>query len=67
MDEIEMLRRLIDEANVQANVLAQLCNCAPSTIANYARGRALPNGSKRLAIQEGLKKYKELINNIIKG
>ena len=65
MMEIEQLRRLINEANVQINVLAQLCHCAPTTIYNYARGTSIPNGTKLLNIREGLKKYKELINSII--
>lgn len=66
MLEIEQLKRLINEANVQINVLAQLCHCAPTTIYNYARNISIPNGSKLLAIREGLRKYKELINEIIK-
>lgn len=66
MVEIEMLRRLIQEANVQANVLAQLCHCSPSAIANYVRGTSLPTGAKLIGIKEGLRKYKEMINNIIK-
>lgn len=65
MLEVEILKRLIYEANVQINVLAQICQCSPSAIANYAKGSSLPTGTKQIAIKEGLKKYKELINEII--
>ena len=66
MIELEMLKRLIYEANVQTNVLAQFCNCSPASLTNYIRGTYLPNGSRLMAIREGLKKYKEMIDNIIR-
>lgn len=66
MRELEVLRRLANEANVQINVLAKFCQCSPSAMANYIRGTNLPNGSRLIAIKEGLKKYKEMINQIIK-
>ena len=65
MIEIKMLKRLVNEANVQINVLTNLCHCSPSAIANYIRGTNLPSGSKLIAIKEGLRKYKEMINQII--
>ena len=46
MKDIEILKRLVNEANVQLNVLARLCNCSPSGLANYIRGVSLPTGSK---------------------
>ena len=66
MHELEVLRRLVNEANVQINVLAKFCQCSPSAMANYIRGINLPNGSRLIAIKEGLKKYREMINQIIK-
>ena len=65
MREVDILKQLVFEANVQINVLAKLCNCSPSAIANYIRGTNLPTGSKQLSIKEGIRKYKELIDQII--
>lgn len=65
MAEIETLRRLLDEANVQTNVLAELCQCSSASIKNYSSGRVLPNGQRLLAIKEGLQKYKKMIDEII--
>ena len=65
MKEVEKLKLLVFEAKVQINVLAQFCNCAPSTIYNYANGLSTPHGAKLLAIKEGMKKYQELINTIM--
>lgn len=66
MEEVEMLKKLVYEANVQVNVLAQLCQCSPSGISKYIRGECIPGGVKILTIREGLRKYKEMINKIIK-
>lgn len=65
MHELEILRRLVYEANVQTNVLAKFCQCSPSAMANYIKGINLPSGSKLIAIKEGLKKYREMVNQII--
>ena len=67
LEEIIQLRRLVEEANVQTNVLAQLCHCHPSSIYKYIRGNSIPTGAHIMAIREGLQKYKEMINNIIKN
>ena len=65
MDEVIMLKRLAAEAKVPIAVLAELCHCTGPCITNYTHDRSLPNGTKVIAIREGLKKYKELINDII--
>ena len=65
MKEVEMLKHLAADAKIQINVLAELCHCSPTAIANYIHDVNLPTGSKQLAIQEGLRKYKEMINRII--
>ena len=65
MNEITILQRLVFEAKVQINVLAQFCNCSPSAIANYIRGASVPSGTKLIGIKEGINKYKTLINSII--
>lgn len=66
MRELEILRRLVNEANVQTNVLAKLCNCSVSAMANYIKGINMPSGSRIIAIREGLKKYREMVDNIIR-
>ena len=65
LEEVKQLRRLVDEANVQTNVLAQLCQCHPSSIYKYIRGVCMPTGAHLVTIREGLQKYKEMINEII--
>lgn len=65
LKEIIQLKRLVEECNVQLNVLAQFCKCTPSSIANYIKGTSLPTGARLIAIQEGLTKLKEMINDII--
>ena len=65
MPELEILKKLIKEANVRKDVLARLCNCTPASIQNYIQGRSIPSGTKLLSIREGLKNYKALINSII--
>lgn len=65
MEEVEKLKRLVSEANIQVNVLAQLCNCSQSGMSKYIRGECVPGGLKLLAIRNGLKKYKEMIDEII--
>ena len=65
MHELEILRRLVYEANVQTNVLAKFCQCSPSAMANYIKGINLPSGSRLIAIKQGLRKYKEMVNQII--
>jgi transcriptional regulator with XRE-family HTH domain len=67
LEEIRKLRLLIEQANVQTNVLGQLCGCSPSAITKYIRGISSPSGTKLLMIREGLKKYKEMIDEIIGG
>lgn len=65
MIEIEILRRLTEEMNISVSALARFCHCSPSAMANYVRGVSLPTGAKLIGIKEGLRKYKEMINQII--
>lgn len=65
LEEIKQLQLLIERANVQINVLAQLCGCSPSAINKYVRSLSTPSGAKLLMIRSGLKKYKEMIDEII--
>ena len=65
MKEVEELRRLVNEALVRQDLLARLCQCSPASIQNYIHGTSLPSGSRMIAIKEGLRKYKEMINQII--
>lgn len=66
MHEVEELKRLVSEAFVRQDVLARFCQCSPASIQNYIRGTSTPNGSRTIAIKEGLRKYKEMINQIIR-
>ena len=66
MNEIQILKRLVSEANVQINVLSKFCDCSFSAISKYIHDESIPSEKKNLLIKEGLKKYKELINDIIK-
>ena len=63
--ELEILKRLVNEGHVQLNVLAEMCHCSVGSIFNYINGVSMPSGSKILNLREGLKQYKEMINNII--
>lgn len=65
MKEVEILKRLVSEANVQVNILARLCNCSQSGMSKYLHDECIPGGLKLLSIREGLKKYKEMIDEII--
>ena len=65
MPEVEELQKLVDIAHVRKDVLAQFCNCTPTSIQNYVKGYSVPNGTKLMGIKDGLKKYRELINSII--
>ena len=65
MSEVNIMRRLVKEAHIPIVVLADICGCSHTCIANYINGKTLPNGTKSVAIKEGLEKYKELINDII--
>lgn len=67
MNEIDTLKYLLDPSGpaVPLNVLARLCHCTGVTIQNYIHGRSIPTGTKMMGIKEGLRKYKEMINNII--
>lgn len=65
MNEAEKLRHL-NEFGIPVHVLARECHCAPASIQNYMKDRSLPNGSKQMAIKDGLNHLLNTITQIVK-
>lgn len=65
MREVQQLKQLLD-FGIPINVLARECHCNPASISNYVKGQSLPNGSKILAIKDGLRHIIQTLNDIIK-
>lgn len=53
MNEVTRLKQFADYG-IPVLVLARECHCSVSSIRNYLSGASLPNGSKVIAIQDGL-------------
>lgn len=68
MNEIEELKHLLDLNGpaVPLYILARYCHCTGASIQNYISGRSIPTGSKLIGIKDGLRAYKQTINQIIK-
>ena len=62
--EIEIIERLLKEAEVNIITLANYFDCVPASIRNYLLG-GKPNKTKIQNIRKGLIEYKKLINEII--
>lgn len=62
---IEIIRRLIEEAEIPLYIIAKKCKCTPTCIQNYLHGRSTPNKTKRSTIYQGLKQYRQIIDEII--
>ena len=65
MDVVLKLRRLTDYG-IPVLVLARECHCSVTSIRNYLSGASLPNGSKVMAIQDGLNHILSTITQIIR-
>ncbi len=63
MNEIMKLKELAD-FGIPVLVLARECHCSVTSIRNYLSGASIPNGSKTLAIQDGVNHIAEIINHI---
>lgn len=65
MDVVLKLRQLTDYG-IPVLVLARECHCSVTSIRNYLSGASLPNGSKVIAIQDGLNHILSTITQIIR-
>lgn len=65
MDVVLKLRQLTDYG-IPVLVLARECHCSVTSIRNYLSGASLPNGSKVMAIQDGLNHILQTIEAIIR-
>ena len=65
MHEVEALKRLRD-FGFSVPLLARECHCSPAAIVKYISGQGLPNGSKVMAIQDGLNHILSTITQIIR-
>ena len=65
MDVVLKLRQLTDYG-IPVLVLARECHCSVTSIRNYLSGASLPNGSKVMAIQDGLNHILSTITQIIR-
>lgn len=65
MDVVLKLRRLTDYG-IPVLVLARECHCSVTSIRNYLSGASLPNGSKVMAIQDGMNHILSTITQIIR-
>lgn len=63
MNEVMKLKELAD-FGIPVLVLARECHCSVTSIRNYLSGASIPNGSKIIAIQDGINHIAEIINNI---
>jgi len=65
MDVVLKLRQLTDYG-IPVLVLARECHCSITSIRNYLSGASLPNGSKVIAIQDGLNHILQTIETIVR-
>ena len=65
MHEIEALKRLRD-FGFSIPLLARECHCSPAAIIKYISGQGFPNGSKTMAIRDGLNHILSTITQIIR-
>lgn len=65
MNEILKLKQLIDYG-IPILVLARECHCSVTSIRNYISGASIPNGSKQIAIKDGLNHILNTLAEIIK-
>lgn len=65
MDVVLKLRQLTDYG-IPVLVLARECHCSVTSIRNYLSGASLPNGSKVMAIQDGMNHILSTITQIIR-
>ena len=65
MHEVEALKRLHD-FGFSVTMLARECHCSQAAIAKYLSGQSLPNGSKTLAIKDGLEHILNTIEAIVR-
>lgn len=65
MEEIFKLRRLKD-FGIPVSILARECHCSLSAMNHYINGTNLPNGTKTMAIKDGLEHIFSTIMAIIR-
>lgn len=65
MNEVNKLKQF-ENYGIPVNILARECHCSATSIRNYLSGASLPNGSKVIAIQDGLKNIVETLAAIVK-
>ena len=65
MNEILKLKQLTDYG-IPILVLARECHCSVTSIRNYISGASIPNGSKQIAIKDGLNHILNTLAEIIK-
>lgn len=65
MNEVMKLKKLID-FGIPVLILARECHCSVTSIRNYISGASIPNGSKMMAIQDGLNHLLNTMTQIIK-
>ena len=65
MDEVMKLKKIAD-FGIPINVLARECHCSSTSIRNYLTGASLPNGSKVMAIKDGLNHLLNTIEAIVR-
>lgn len=65
MDEVMKLKELIN-FGIPVLVLARECHCSVTSIRNYISGASIPNGSKTIAIKDGLDHLLNTMTQIIK-
>lgn len=65
MDEVTKLKQFADYG-IPVVILARECHCSVTSIRNYLSGASLPNGSKVIAINDGLKHIVETLAAIVR-
>jgi len=65
MEEIMKIKKLFD-FGIPISVIARECHCSPVSIRNYLSGASLPNGSKQIAMKDGLNHLLDVMIKIIK-
>ena len=61
-----MRLKKIADFGIPINVLARECHCSSTSIRNYLTGASLPNGSKVMAIKDGLEHILNTIEAIVR-
>ena len=65
MDEVLKLKKFAD-FGIPVLILARECHCSVTSIRNYLSGASLPNGSKTIAIKEGLNHIVQTLEAIMR-